>query len=197
MENFEMTPEKSLKIIGEAISRSRKDFEKSAGTPLIIWGAIVMVHSIAIWILMKNTGDIRWNYLWFGIPVTGYPIAHILLRGKKHEAGNSFISKTLGHIWITYGIFATVLAATFAFIATPHIGFIGFLTAVLLGFATAMTGNILKNNLITAGGFITGIGCTIALFYIDKYDASLLFAIAAFVDLLIPGIAMNRKANLK
>ena len=63
MENLEMTPEKSLKIISEAISRSRKDFEKSAGTPLVIWGAIVLAYSIAIWILLKNTGNINWNYL--------------------------------------------------------------------------------------------------------------------------------------
>lgn len=197
MENLEMTPEKSLKIISEAISRSRKDFEKSAGTPLIIWGAIVLAYSIAIWILRKNTGDINWNYLWFGIPVTGYPIAHILLKKEKHETNSSFIGKTLGHIWITYGIFATVLAAVFTFISPLYVGVIGCLTAVLLGFATTMTGNILKNTLITAGGFITGIGCTVALFYINESDAPLLFAIAALVDLLIPGIAMNRKVNLK
>ena len=58
-----------------------------------------------------------------------------------------------------------------------------------------MTGVILKNNYITIGGIITGIGCTIALFHIEKWDAALLFAIAATLNLIIPGYVMNKKAK--
>ena len=72
---------------------------------------------------------------------------------------------------------------------------IGYLTAVLLGFAAAMTGLILKDNATAAGGFITGLGCTILLFIIQKCDASLLFAAAAVINLIVPGILMNRKSR--
>ena len=58
-----------------------------------------------------------------------------------------------------------------------------------------MTGIILKNNYITAGGLITGIGCTIALFFVERLDASLLFGVAALLNLIIPGFMMNKKAK--
>lgn len=192
MEKENMTPEKSLQIISEAIARSRRDFEKNAGTPLITWGCIVLVFSILVWFMLRETNNANWNFLWFGIPIIGFPLTRTQLKGEQKESATGFISKTLGHIWIMYGIFATVLATAFAFIA-PH--YSGFLTAVLLGFAATMTGVILKNNYITAGGILTGTCCTIALFFVGKWDASLLFAIAAIINLIIPGTIMNKKAK--
>ena len=192
MENNNMTPEKSLKIISEAIARNRRDFEKSAGTPLLTWGCIVLLFSMLTWFVLRETKDTFWNILWVGVPIVGWPLSHAQSKNKSTDGSNSFINKLLGSIWIAYGIFATVLTAAFAFIAPP---FGGFLTAVLLGFAATMTGIVLKNNCITIGGIVTGIGCTIALFYIGIWDAPLLFAAAAIINLIIPGITMNRKAK--
>ena len=188
-----MTPEKSLRIISDAIERSRRDFEKNAGTPMIIWGSTVIVFSVAVWLLVENTANLMWNFLWFGVPVVGIILSSMILKGKCRESKGNFISRSLGQIWIAYGIFATVLSAAFSIMAAPQ--YIGYITAVLLGFAAAMTGIILKNRFITTGGFITGIGCTIALFLVQKYDSTLFFAGAAVLNLLIPGIMMNRNGN--
>lgn len=195
MEKNEMTPEKSLQIISEAIARSRKDFEKSAGTPLIIWGTTVLFFSLIIWLLLKESGDARWNYLWFGIPAIGLPISRIVLKGREKNEPENFISSTLAHIWITYGIFATTLAATFVLITPQQTSSIGILTAALMGFAAVMTGMVLKNRIIIVGGFIIGIGCTVALFFMDGWDSSLLFAAAAVINLIVPGAIMNKKAK--
>lgn len=191
METNGMTPEKSLQIINDAIEKSRKDFEKDAGTPMIIWGSVVLIFSVAVWMLLKFTGNQSWNFLWFGIPVAGWPLSSILLRGKCRSEGKTFISRTLGQIWVTYGVFATVLSAVFAFIAPQ---FTGYLTAVLLGFSAVMTGLVLKNTYVTAGGFITGLGCTIALFFSQNEFVPLFFAAAALLNLIVPGIMMNKRA---
>ena len=53
MDTNEMTPEKSLQVITEAISRSRRDFEKNAGKPMILWGVIVMIFSFITWGVFK------------------------------------------------------------------------------------------------------------------------------------------------
>ena len=58
-----------------------------------------------------------------------------------------------------------------------------------------MTGFILKNNYITAGGFITGIGCTVALFFTPVEFTPLFFTIASILNLIVPGIMMNKKVN--
>ena len=193
METKEMTPEQSLQIISDAIAKSRRDFEKNSGTPMIIWGAVVIAFSLAVWYLTKSTGNDLWNFLWFGVPVVGVVLTSLLLKDRCPENTGNFISRSIGQIWIVYGVFATVLSAAFSIMAAPQ--YIGYITAVLLGFAAAMTGIVLKNRFITAGGFITGIGCTIALFLVQQTDSTLFFAAAAVLNLLVPGILMNRKAD--
>lgn len=192
METNELTPEKSLQIINEAIEKSRKDFEKNSGSPMIIWGSVVLIFSIVVLLLLKMTGNLSWNFLWFGIPVLGWPLSSLLLKGKCKDGGKSFISNTIGQVWITYGIFATVLSVVFAFMAPQ---FTGYITAVLLGFSAVMTGLILKNGYITAGGFITGLGCTVALFFANNEIIPLFFAIASILNLIVPGIMMNKRAH--
>lgn len=192
METNELTPEKSLQIINEAIEKSRKDFEKNSGSPMIIWGSVVLIFSIVILLLLKMTGNLSWNFLWFGIPVLGWPLSSLLLKGKCKNGGKSFISNTIGQVWITYGIFATVLSVVFAFMAPQ---FTGYITAVLLGFSAVMTGLILKNGYITAGGFITGLGCTVALFFANNEIIPLFFALASILNLIVPCIMMNKRAH--
>lgn len=190
METGNMTPERSLQIINDAIEKSRKDFEKDAGSPMIIWGAVVLVFSLAVCVMLNMTGNLTWNFLWFGIVVVGWPLSAVLLKGKCRKGGKSFISRTVGQVWISYGIFATVLSTVFAFVAPQ---FTGYITTVLLGFAAVMTGFVLKNNYITAGGFLTGIGCTIALFFTPVEFTPLFFTIASILNLIVPGIMMNKK----
>ena len=192
METHEMTPEKSLQIINDAIEKSRRDFEKNAGYPMIIWGTEVLIFAIAVFIMLWKTGNASWNFLWFGIPVTGWPISSILLKDRCRNGGKSFLSRSIGQIWLTYGIFATVLCVVFAFTA-PHLT--GYITAVLLGFSAAITGLVLKNRFITAGGFLTGLGCTIAMFFVQNWIAPLFFAAGAVLNLIIPGVMMNKKAE--
>lgn len=192
METNGLTPEKSLQIINEAIEKSRRDFEKDAGNPMIIWGTVVLVFAIAVWIMLLKTGNPNWNFLWFGIPVAGWPVYSILIKDKCKNEGKTFISRSIGQIWLAYGIFATILSITFAFIE-PMLT--GYLTVALLGFAAVMTGFGLKNKFITAGGFITGIGCTIALCLFPNESAPLWVATASILNLIIPGIMMNRRVE--
>ena len=159
---------------------------------MILWGAVVLVFSLAVCVMLNLTGNSKWNFLWFGIVAVGWPLSAICLRGKSKQGGKSFISRSIGQIWISYGIFATVLSSVFAFVAPQ---FTGYITAVLLGFAAVMTGFILKNNYITAGGFITGIGCTVALFFTPVEFTPVFFTIASILNLIVPGIMMNKKVK--
>lgn len=189
METNEMTPEKSLQVISEAISRSRRDFEKNAGKPMILWGVVVILFSFLTWGVFRLTGDPIWFCLWFGVPVVGYPLTLVLIRKDRKRTTKNFVNETLGQVWSIYGIFATVLAVSFCFIDPTYIAFI---MALMMGFATAVSGMILKNNWITAGGLLTGIACPIVLVLVHSADLNLLFAAIALVDLVIPGM-MNRK----
>lgn len=189
METNEMTPEQSLQVISDAIAKSRKDFERNAGTPMILWGVIVLIFSIVIWLLLRTTDNLMWNFLWFGIPVAGWPLSHLFLKDKEIKGARNFVNDTIGQIWIGYGIFAVVTAAALSFVAAEYIGPI---TIALLGYAAAMTGMVLKNRFITVGGLITGIGGVVALCLFRNCDATLVFTAVSVVSLILPGIMMNR-----
>lgn len=191
MDTNEMTPEKSLQVITEAISRSRRDFEKNAGKPMILWGVIVMVFSFLTWGVVKLTGDPLWFCLWFGVPVTGFPLTLLLVKKDRNKSTKNFVNETLGQVWSIYGIFATVLAVVFCFIDPAYIAIV---IALLVGFAAAVTGVILKNRWIMAGGLLTGIACPIVLVLGQSSDLNLLFAAIALVDLIIPGMVNYKKA---
>ncbi len=192
MKTNEMTPEQSLQIISDAITKSRRDFEKNSGTPMITWGVIVLVFSFIVWIPLRMTGNPLWNFLWFAIPVVGVIVSLFKSKRTEIQGARNFINETIGQVWIGYGIFATVTALVLAFVAPQHIGTI---IMSLLGYGTFMTGRLLKNAYITAGGMITGIGGTALLLLLETYDATLIFAGAALLCLILPGIMMNRKAR--
>lgn len=192
MKTNEMTPEQSLQIISDAITKSRRDFEKNSGTPMITWGVIVLVFSFIVWIPLRMTGNPLWNFLWFAIPVVGVIVSLFKSKRTEIQGARNFINETKGQVWIGYGIFATVTALVLAFVAPQHIGTI---IMSLLGYGTFMTGRLLKNAYITAGGMITGIGGTALLLLLETYDAILIFAGAALLCLILPGIMMNRKSR--
>ena len=190
METNEMTTERSLQIIGDAIAKSRRDFERNAGKPMILWGTIVMLFSILTWGVFRLTGDPVWFCLWFGVPLVGYPLTVLIVKKDKNKTTKNFVNQTLGQVWGIYGIFATALAVAFFFIDPTYIAFA---IALLMGFATAVSGLILKNTWFMVGGLVTGIGCPIILTLVHSADLNLMFAAIALVDLLIPGLFINRR----
>lgn len=191
METNEMTPERSLQIISDAIEKSRRDFEQNGGRPMILWGIVVFVFSVLTWGVVKLTGDASWNMLWFGVPVVGIALTSLLIGKDRPKPAKNFTTKIFVHVWTIYGIFATALAIAFSILAPENIAFA---TVILMGFSTAMMGLILNSNWIVAGGLVTGIACPILLFLVKSEDLNLLFALIA-LDLIIPGVMMNRKKS--
>lgn len=192
METKEMTPEQSLQIISDAINRSRKDFERNSGTPMILWGTVVLAVSIAIWLVLRTTSNPVWNFLWFSVPVLGWAAGRLFIKDSRNKGAKNFINETIGQIWIGYGIFATTIALILAFIAPQQIGAI---ILALLGYGTFMTGRTLKNIYITIAGIITGIGGAAILYLLKTYDATLIFTATALISLIIPGIMMNHRTK--
>lgn len=111
METNELTPEKSLEIISDAITKGRREFEKNSGTPMIFWGCIILVFSIVIWMILKQTENPLWNFLWFGVPAIGWPLSLICIKDTGIKGAKNFINETVKQVWTGYGIFATAIAA--------------------------------------------------------------------------------------
>ena len=83
-QNKEMTAQESLRLITESFNKSRKDILSNSAKYFILWGTLLTVTSLVIYLLWHLTGKPQWNFLWFAMPVIGYPFAAWL--GKYNKA---------------------------------------------------------------------------------------------------------------
>ncbi len=202
-----LTPEESLAIISRNIEQSRKDMVKNSGTPMLLWGGLVFVFSLAIYFLWVRTYNPAWNYLWFAMTAIGY-IGMAFLPKRKTPKVESVISAILGKVWLAFGILAVATPSVTLIIfriikdlipSGMYSGVIFFpitlITIVLLGLATSITGFILKNGWIAAAGIICGIiGSAFAIAF-NGPEQTLLLTGVALIGLIIPGIILNIQAK--
>ncbi len=201
MENNELNPEKSLQIISEAVRRSRREFEKNAGTPLIIWGMSILLLSLVVWFVWKSTNNPAWNFLWFSTIIIWIVFSIIDKKKEKKVKTKNFLGEIIGYVWISYGIFAIGLSAVFCFIfidihySYSSSAFLVMVIGILLGFSAMITGLLVKNLWIVIAGIINGLGSLIAFGFLDGADTTLLISIASLITLLIPGIILNLQSR--
>ena len=190
-QNKEMTAQESLLLITETMNNNRKEIVRNSGKYFVMWGILLTVFSLLVFILWKTTGKAAWNNLWFALPIIGFPLSKLLKSKEGPTRAENFISRINGGIWGTFGLFAcsialfTVLYGQFGDSSLTAIVLGATLTAVivlLFGMAETISGIALKNWTIKIAGWITGIG-GLAIFYITQAGAEqmLIFTFAGIV----------------
>ncbi len=202
-----LTPEESLAIITKNIEQSRKDMVRNGGTPMLLWGGLVFVFSLAIYFLWIKTYNPAWNYLWFAMTAIGY-LAFAFITKNKGPKVESIISSILGKVWLAFGILAistpSITLIIFRIVkdvipASMYSGAVFFpitlITTALLGLATSITGFVLKNGWIAAAGIISGtVGAAFAVAFNGPEQTLLLTGISV-IGLIIPGTILNIKSR--
>ena len=176
-QNKEMTAQESLKLISETLNNSRKSILRNHAKYYVLWGSLLTVFSLVIYLLWHSTGKPSWNLLWFAMPVFGYLFAWIL--GKKDtELPESFVGNLTGKVWALFGLFSIVLSAIAVFIVPMNITFT---IILLLGLAESITGVILKNWPVIICGILVGIGGAVAAMLLKSEAQLLLFTLGGII----------------
>ena len=185
-QNKELTAQESLRLISESFNKSRKDILRNSAKYFILWGTLLTVTSLAIYLLWHFTGKPQWNFLWFVMPVIGYPFAALI--GKNSIAiPQNEVSKMLGGIWSVFGVFSIMLSAVAVFLVPMHITLV---IVIILGLAECISGVLLKNWPIIIAGFLLGIGGAVFALLV-KSEAQLLIFTLGGVLLLVTGFIMK------
>ena len=185
-QNKEMTAQESLQLITESFNKSRKDILRNSAKHFILWGTLLTAISLAIYLLWHFTGKPQWNFLWFAMPVIGYPFAALI--GKNSIAiPQNEVSKMLGGIWSVFGVFSITLSAIAVFLVPMHITLV---IVIILGLAECISGVLLKNWPIIIAGFLLGIGGAVFALLV-KSEAQLLIFTLGGVLLLVTGFIMK------
>lgn len=196
----EMTAARSLEIISKTLEANRREMSRQMGTPMLVWGVLVMVTALVIGHLWIHNGGPVWNLLWAPMTVIGFVLEHYAKKRIGQKGVQSFISRMVGATWLSFCFFALGMWGCIALVGnlgTPvhyYLPFTGFL-ALLMGFASCITGFIVKKNILICSGFIVGFGGLIADFYIDNGYELLIIAAAALIGLVLPGLYFNRQSK--
>ena len=182
----EMTAQESLLLIAETFNKSRKDILRGSARYFMLWGAMLTVISLVIYLLWHLTGKPDWNFLWFAMPVIGYPLAALM--GKYDVAvPQNEVSKMLSGVWRVFGAFAVTLSAVAIFLVPMNVSLI---IVIIMGLAECMSGVLLKNWPVIICGFLLGV-CGAVFAMLVKSEAQLLVFTLGGVLLLVTGLVMK------
>ena len=185
-QNKEMTAQESLRLISETFNNSRKGILRNSAKYFMLWGALLTVTSLAIYLLWHFTGKPQWNFLWFAMPAIGYPVAALM--GKYNTAvPQSEVSRMLSSVWGVFGAFAITLSAIAVSLVPMNVSLI---IVIIMGLAECMSGVLLKNWPIIICGFLLGVGGAVFAMLVHS-DAQLLIFTLGGILLLITGAVMK------
>lgn len=201
MEEKELTPMQSLKLIESTIEQSRQDMTAHAGKQMLWWGLIVVATSLIVHTLTHFTGHARWNFLWYVMTIIGFAGGYLIdKRAPTQPTG--FIARAVGAIWIAFAIFA-VLASAIELILwsqelalRSHLVPVAPLLILLMGMAATTTCMILKQKALAAVEAIVSLSLFIFILIPQQFDFPV-FAFLAIFALIIPGLYMTRNHGRK
>ena len=206
MENTNLTEAQSLELITSMIQDSRARLARNAGTPFLIWGyttiAVSLFNALALYMGWSH----NWAWSWFLIPVIGW--LGMMLLYKSEPSARNYIDRIVSMIWVVIGLsFAWLLVGVVVFG-----GSISYLTVVVMGIGTVLTGCVLKHR-ITAicgwGAMCASLIFPIVIFIKAKSDSIetiseiwiwgelVVFALIFLFMMVVPGHILNRKYNRK
>ena len=115
-EKENLTAERSLEIIRESIECSQRTITKNSAYSLVWWGICVIAFALLISYLWNNHGGPVWNVMWAAMWVIGY-LGERVIDKRKEPVPENFVSKTIGQVWATFGIFIGAIGMIFGVIS--------------------------------------------------------------------------------
>ena len=125
----------------------------------------------------------EWNFLWFAMPIIGYPLASLVSKSNVAIPQNE-VSKMLGGVWSVFGTFSITLSAIAVFLIPMHITLI---IVIILGLAECISGVLLKNWTIVICGFLLGVGGAVFAMQVHGEAQLLIFTLGGAL-LLVTGL---------
>ena len=102
MEERKLNEKESLELIAQMIQNSKKNLQVGRGNQFILWGWLGAITSLAVMGMLMLTNNPMWNWLWFAIPVIGWPLMIWQLK-KEEKPVVTFTDKVLKAVWMSIG----------------------------------------------------------------------------------------------
>lgn len=196
MEDKQLAPDQSLDLIRQMVSQTRRRLTFRQGNLFLLWGYLLAVTPVVIYILLRTTDCRAWQWLWVAPMVIGSVITYVVYRRNKPHV-RSYSDKIIEQI----GGCVIIVAALMIFDAANHYWEYSPLAPIILIISTGIfiTSNVIKNKYMEfAAGFSTIV--SIRMLHQetiwDLPDTGLLqFAILIAIVLIGSGYALNKQVK--
>ncbi len=203
MEDKKLTEKESLEVITSMIARTKARYLGS-GNILLMWGYLVVIVSILVWILPAITHQDVWNWLWFAIPIVGFPVTAIMVRKERLGSGAlTYSDKITSRLWSIFGlseIVLTLLCLGFALFGGINCWIAMLVYSILIVPCIELAqGLIVKEKSLVAGGIIgLAVGmitlcCVVSSIPLTANWYMPLFIFVWIAMMIIPGHILNHK----
>lgn len=180
-----MTGEESLRVITEMINKTKVNISQSS-FHLLFWGWLIFLCSTSDFLLTRFTDFVQHYLVWLlVIPGIFVSIIYGYIKGRNARV-STYANRIYMYTWIGFGITAIILFLihyksmnTFS----PYI-------MILAGFATFLSGMILKFRPLVIGG-ITFWVLAIVVSFAGPVIAQLGMPVAVLAGYLIPGYILR------
>lgn len=187
MEDRKLNEKESLDLIAGMIRNTQNKMRQNVGRPLLILGYISVIVALGIWFANLSTGDYRWNYIWFLVPVVGWAL--VFRHNRKHHYATTYIDRIINYVWLVFGS-GMLIACSVSVFLWDFQGI--FVTALMMGMMSVLIGLIVRVKSITWSGIAGMLISPVSLVLDDDYQK--LFLAVLFVFLLIlPGHILSIK----
>lgn len=205
MEEKRLSEKESLELIAEMIRNTKNRVQVGDGNILLIWGYVSVVAALLVYVALLLTAEPLWNWLWFLIPVVGYPL---LLREKRRQrskpAAKTYVDKVSAGIWRIVGALAVVgVLLCFVFMFSGYNCWVVMMiyAFVIVGFGIAVQGVVIRESSLVAGGMFSLVAgsvvmcCAICNIPLLALWVLPLYIISFVLMAIVPGHIINRKAH--
>ena len=212
MREQQIDEHRSLEIISKMIADTSAHIDNESGKYFLLWGYTTVIVSLFEYVAQLLHLPIHLClWAWWLIPIVGGIGTLILNRSAGVARPKSYVDRSISAVWMVFG-----LSFGMAFIAALVYGAnILFLTAMLMGMGTVITGKICQHRVLTVAGtagmvlslFIPAghllmreyatalresrIAHVEAIFYIEM----VIFAVVFLVMMVIPGHILHNRAR--
>ena len=184
MEDRKLDAAESLALIGRMIENTRSRMVRNAGRPFLAWGYATAATLIAVWAAVSCTGDVRWNYLWFMLPLLGGALIYFTRPKAAEGSVHTYVDRVLDLIWSVICP-ATLLISTLAICFVVRFP-VAFTVLLMIGLGTTINNLIIGFKPGVAGGIAGIVLASVSLVVTGNWHAGLF--LAAFVLMtIIPG----------
>ncbi len=188
MEDKKLDAAESLALIGRMIENTRSRMVRNAGRPFLAWGYATAATLIAVWAAASWSNDIRWNYLWFMLPLLGGALMYFTRPKTAEGSVHTYIDRVLNLIWSVIGP-ATLLISTLAICFVVRFP-VAFTVLLMIGLGTTINNLIIGFKPGVAGGIAGIVLASVSLVVTGNWHVGLF--LAAFVLMaIIPGHILN------